>query len=255
MSSAMPVVPAGNGQHPISLVVISANNLAASTTFYSTLFGWQMMPMSAELTAVTAPAGPTAALRANIPEGFPGMVPFIGVADVDAALALVVAADATVERAPWTVPMVGKLARFRDPSGTIYGLAQNVVPGAVPPMPWPFGSNPKPPAGTICSLEMYAASGADAARFFSGLFGWGTLATMPNFMAFDAGAGIVGVFQSHTPALPALAYIYVDDVAAKLTAIDAAGGTRLGDAMPMPGMGCFGYFKDHSGTSMELIGP
>ena len=255
MSNAMPVVPAGNGEHPISLVVISANNLVASTTFYSTLFGWHTQPLSAELTAVVAPAGPTAALRANIPEGFPGMVPFIGVPDVDAALARVVSAGATVERATWTVPMVGKLARFRDPSGTIYGLAQNVVPGAVPPMPWPFGSNPKPPAGTICSVEMYAADGEEAARFFSGLFGWGTLATMPKYMAFDAGAGIVGVFQSHTPALPAVAYIYVDDVATKLTEIDAAGGKRLGAPMPMPGMGCFGYFTDPSGTSMGLIGP
>ena len=255
MSSAMPVVPAGNGQHPISLVVISANSLAASTTFYPTLFGWHAQPLSAELTAVVAPAGPTAALRANNPDGFPAMVPFIAVPDVDAALADAVAAGGTVERATWTVPMVGKLARFRDPSGTIYGLAQDLAPGAVPPMPWPFGSNPKPPAGSICSLEMHAADGADAARFFSGLFGWGTLATMPNFMAFDPGAGIVGVFQSHTPAMPAVAYIYVDDVVAKLTEIDAAGGKRMGEPMSMPGMGTFGYFTDSSGTSMGLIGP
>lgn len=255
MSSAMPVVPAGSGAHPISLVVISASNLAASTTFYSTLFGWQAQPLSAELTAVVAPAGPSAALRANIPEGFPGMVPFIGVPDVNEALERVVSAGASVERATFTVPVVGKLARFMDPSGTIYGLAQNIVPGAVPPMPWPFGTNPKPPAGSICSLEMYAANGDDAARFVSGLFGWGTLATMPNFMAFDPGAGIVGVFQSHTPAMPALAYIYVDDVAPKLAEIDASGGKRMGEPMAMPGMGTFGYFTDPSGSSMGLIGP
>ena len=78
---------------------------------------------------------------------------------------------------------------------------------------------------------------------------------MPPYVAFDPGAGIGGVFQSHTPALPAVAYIYVDDAVATLTAIDAAGGSRLGDAMSMPGMGTFGYFKDPSGSSMGLIGP
>jgi len=77
---------------------------------------------------------------------------------------------------------------------------------------------------------------------------------MPHFMAFDAGASIGGVFQSHTPAMPAVAYIYVADVGATLSEIDAAGGKRMGEPMRMPGMGCFGYFTDPSGTSMGLIG-
>ena len=78
---------------------------------------------------------------------------------------------------------------------------------------------------------------------------------MPQYLAFDPGAGIGGVFQSHTPSLPAVAYIYVTDVAAKLAEIDAAGGKRMCEPMAMPGLGCFGYFTDPSGTSMGLIGP
>jgi uncharacterized protein len=251
----MPMVPAGNGKHPVLMVVLSSNNLAASTAFYAKVFGWQMHSMSAELTAAITPGGPTVTLRANVPEGFPGMVPYIGVNDVEEALARVIEAGGTVERAPWSIPMVGKLARFREHSGTIYGLMQAMAPAAMPPMPMPFGSNPKPPAGAVCSLEMYAAEGADTAGFFGGLFGWGTLVTMPRYLGFDAGAGAPGVFQSHTPALPAVAYIYVLDVAAKLAEIDAAGGKRMGEPMPIPGMGCFGYFTDPSGTTMGLIGP
>ena len=102
---------------------------------------------------------------------------------------------------------------------------------------------------------MYAADGAETARFFSELFGWGTRATMSQYMAFDPGASVAGVFQSHTPAMPAVAYIYVTDVGTKLTAIETAGGKRMGEPMRIPGMGCFGYFKDPSGTSMGLIGP
>ena len=250
---SMPQPPAGNGQHPVVLVVISADDLAASSAFYASLFGWQMMKMSAELTAVSATAGPMIALRAGMPDGFPGVVPFIGVPDVDAMLKQVIAAGGEVERASWKIPMMGTLARFKDVSGTIYGLTNAVSPIGSPPVPMPFGTNPKPPAGSICSLEMYSAGDATP-QFFHDVFGWGTLPTMPAFVAFDPGAGIGGVFQSHTPALSAVAYIYVNDVATTLSAIDAAGGARLGDPMSLPGMGTFGYFKDPSGSSMGLIG-
>jgi hypothetical protein len=255
MDFEMPKVPAGNGAHPIALVVVSANDLAASSAFYSKVFGWQIHQMSPELAGVDAPAGPTVALRSNVPAGFPAMVPYIGVPDVDSMLAQVTAAGGAIERAPWTIPMVGKLARFKDHSGTIYGLTNGTSPGGQPSMPMPIGSNPRPPSGAICHIEMYAADGTAAAGFFGEQFGWGTLATMPQYMAFDPGAGVSGIFQSHSPATPALAYIYADDVEATLAAIEAAGGKRMGDPMRMPGAGCFGYFTDPSGTSMGLIGP
>jgi predicted enzyme related to lactoylglutathione lyase len=255
MGFEMPKVPQGSGQHPIGLVVVSANHLAASSAFYSKLFGWQLQAISAELTAFVPPGGPTGALRSNVATGFPGMVPYIAVPDVDAALARVVAAGGAIEKTSWSVPMVGKLARFKDSAGTIYGLTDAALPGGMPRVPMPVGSNPKPPAGAICHLEMYAADGAAAARFFGEQFGWGTLATMPQYMAFDPGAGVGGIFQSHTPALPALAYIYSTDVEATLAQIEGAGGKRMGEPMRMPGVGCFGYFEDPSHTSMGLIGP
>ena len=69
----MPKPPAGSGQHPIALVVISANDLAASSAFYASVFGWQMMRMSDELKAAGTPGGPAVALRAKFPDGFPGV--------------------------------------------------------------------------------------------------------------------------------------------------------------------------------------
>ena len=89
-----------------------------------------------------------------------------------------------------------------------------------------------------------------AGAFFGAQFGWGAAATMPHYVGFDPGVGIGGVFQSHTPVSPAVAYVYVADVSATLTAIDAAGGKRMGEPMTMPGMACFGYFSDPSGTMM-----
>jgi predicted enzyme related to lactoylglutathione lyase len=255
MGVELPQVPPGSGQHPISLVVLTANNLSASAAFYSKLFGWQLQPMSPELTAFVAPGGPAGSLRSNVPAAFPGMVPYIGVSDVDAMLSRVVAAGAAIEKPAWSVPGVGKLARFKEVGGTIYGLAGAMTPLPMPRMPIPFGTNPKPPAGSICSLEMYAADRSKAAGFFGELFGWGTLESMPGYTMFDPGAGISGVLQSHTASLPAVAYIYVTDVGSKFKEIEAAGGKRLGDPMHMPGMATFGYFTDPSGTSVGLIGP
>jgi hypothetical protein len=42
------------GENPIALVVVTANKLAASSTFYSALFAWQIQPFSAELAGVVA---------------------------------------------------------------------------------------------------------------------------------------------------------------------------------------------------------
>jgi predicted enzyme related to lactoylglutathione lyase len=252
MSVEFPAVPAGSGKHAVAFVVLSANKLAESRAFYSGVLDWKLNPMSAELAIGTAPSGPSLTLRANIPEGTQTLVPFIGVPDVEAALARVVAAGGTVERAPWSLPMIGTLARFKDPSGTVYGLT--AAAASQPRIPAPFGANPKPQAGSICSLEMYAADGEAAGRFFGGLFGWSALPTMPQYMAFDPGAGVGGVFQSHTPALQGVAYFYVQDVDATLARIDAAGGKRMGDAMSVPGLARFGYFADPSGTTMGLIG-
>lgn len=174
MEFEMPKVPLGSGKHPICLVVISANNLAASSAFYAKLFGWLPQPMSADLIGIVTPAGPTAAFRSNVPDGFPAMVPYIGVPNVDAVLKQLVAAGGTIERATWSVPGVGKLARFKDVSGTLYGLTDGVQPIRQPHMPMPIGSNPKPPSGAICSTEMHAVDREAAAHFFGQLFGWGT---------------------------------------------------------------------------------
>lgn len=247
-------IPKGTGEHPITLIAISANQLGASTAFYSKLFGWQTQSVSKEVTAAIAKAGPAIALRADTAAGFPGVVPFLAVPDVGKGLKGVVAAGATVEREPWNVPMGGTLARFKDPSGTIYGLA-TAPPFPVPSMPLPFGTNPKPPAGSVASVEMYTTDGETSPAFFAQQFGWGTRETMPHFVGFDPGAGIAGVFQSHTPALTAVAYIYVENVEAALAEVEKAGGAKTGGPMAMPGLGTFGYFTDPSGTHMGMIGP
>ena len=251
----MQPIPPGKGTYPVSLIVVAVNDLVATSAFYGKVFGWQVQPMSAELATAFPPAGPGVAFRANAPAGTPAVVPYLLTADVDADLKRAVEAGGEVEKAPWSIPGTGKLARFKEPSGTVYGLTTIPAPFGTPPTPMPFGDNPKPPAATVCSLEMHSADRAKTAAFFGNVFGWGCKETMPRYTGFDPGAGIPGVLQDHTPATPAMLYVYVPDVAAKLDEIDAAGGKRSCDAMTMPGMGTFGYYSDPSSVPMGLIGP
>jgi uncharacterized protein len=253
--AGLPKVPRGSGEHPIALVAITSTKLEASKAFYAAQFGWEMMPLSSEACACSTQAGQAVALRAGNPKGFPAMVPFVAVDDVDKALARAVAAGCTVEKPKWKVPMVGDLARFTDPSGTIWGLTSSAEMKPREPLPQALGDGPKPPVGSICNVELYARDFAQCARFVREQYGWQTLESMPSYMMFDAGAGMGGVFQSHTPSLPAVAYVCVEDVKRKLAAIEQAGGKRMGDPMSMPGMGTFGYFNDPTGTAMGLIGP
>ncbi len=254
MGATLPPVPIGSGKHPVIMVALAANDLAASTAFYRDVFGWQLANLSSELASATFAAGPAVTLRANTAAGFQSAVPFVAVSNVQLAMESAVAAGASVERAPWQAPMIGTLARVSAPGGTVYGFCSAMTP--VPPahQPAPFGDAPRPPVNTICSLEMHAPDLDASARFVESQFGWGTLPTMPQYCMFDAGAGIGGVFQSHTPATRGLAYIYVADVASTLAKIDAAGGKRMGEPMAVPGLTTFGYFTDPSGTAMGLMG-
>ena len=124
-----PDTPAGSGKHPIALVAITARQIAESSAFYSRVFGWQTTRLSEVVTAAVAPSGPLIALRSDVDEGFQASVPFISVPDVESALLNAVTAGGLVQRAPWNVPMVGRMARFTDASGTVYGLLQAAMPG------------------------------------------------------------------------------------------------------------------------------
>ena len=246
----LPQIPAGSGAHPVSLVSISSG----AAEFYTNLFGWKLTSVGEGWSLAATPAGPQVVLDSATPDDFPTAVPFIEVPSIAATLEQVTNARGEVEREPWSVESIGELARFRDPAGTLYGLRTSATKTEHPHLPIPLGPNPRPAAGAICSLEMYVRDAAKASSFFGEIFEWGTTETMPSYLAFDPGAGIGGVFQSHTPSAPAMAYIAASDVPKKIEEIEAAGGERCGDPMEMPGMAWFGYFKDAAGTTLGLMG-
>lgn len=242
------------GAHPITLVPILTPDRERLVEFLAAVFEWQPEPVSHELTALAVPAGPLISVR-QVSHTAPSVVPFLFVSHVEETLDRVVASGGQLDRPAWTVPMAGTLARFREPSGSIIGLTNILFPGTDRPVPPPVGTHPRPPEGAVCSIEIYSADRAKTARFFADLFGWHCRETMPGYTTFNSGAGIGGVFQSHTPTTPVMAYIYTADVGAKLAQITAEGGQAEGKPIAAPGMATFGYFTAPTGVPLGLIGP
>ena len=68
------------------------------------------------------------------------------------------------------------------------------------------------------------------------------------------GEGIEGSLAMRSPESPGLIfYISVDDIEAALRAIEAAGGRRLTDAMPIPTVGFSAHFEDSEGNRVGLF--
>jgi len=86
------------------------------------------------------------------------------------------------------------------------------------------------PHGKICYLQLPATDVERSARFYSTVFGWGLRRRSDGTLAFDdtdGSLGVSGTWVTDRPPSTApgvLVWIMVDDVAAVLDAIVAAGG-------------------------------
>lgn len=105
--------------------------------FYRRVFGWTVAkwgPVDYWTMTTGAPPGPGAegALtpRAEAPEG---VLVYVGVEDIDAALRSVQDAGGTLVTGKFPIPTMGWSARFRDPEGNVVGLFQTDPTVPLPP--------------------------------------------------------------------------------------------------------------------------
>jgi predicted enzyme related to lactoylglutathione lyase len=254
--TGMPTTPVGNGKHPITWVEIRAVDLARAAAFYRAAFGWELTPFGDSYMVHWADGILGMGFSSGWSEELGTALFYVSVPDIDAVVNQAVEEGATVIEPKQPIgPDMPNSAVVRNAQGVHVGLFDGAKsPQPYIPAPWNAPQPVQP--NTICSVEIHGGLDlATAQRFYGGLFGWGLAEPAGQYMMYDPGAGVGGVFQSHTPQAPVMIYIYVDDVAATLARIEAAGGSRLGEPMAMPGMGVFGYFKDANGVALGLIGP
>ena len=103
---------------PIVFFDIAGPDLAAQRDFYAKVFDWTPTPDG----RVTVPA--SAALMGTLRADPAEKMLYLGVADVTASLAAIVAHGGSVEAPRFEVPGVVVLGLFRDPAGNRLGLVE-----------------------------------------------------------------------------------------------------------------------------------
>jgi predicted enzyme related to lactoylglutathione lyase len=112
-------------------------------------------------------------------------------------------------------------------------------------------------AGKVVHFEIPVDDGARAIAFYSQVFGWTLEQWGPvEYWTTTAGEGdgIGGALTTRSDDVPSLMfYIEVDDVDAALEAVEAAGGARLTDRMPIPTVGWSAFFRDPEGNKVGVF--
>jgi uncharacterized protein len=117
------------------------------------------------------------------------------------------------------------------------------------------GGTPDWRTGKICYVELPAPDPAASAQFYGRVFGWEIRRRGDGALAFtDTVGGVSGVFAGDRP--PAddpglLVYVMVADLAAALSAVQAAGG-RVVRTSPSDAPESFAWFADPAGNVLGV---
>ncbi len=109
----------------ICYLEVPATDIPASAEFYAQLFGWKIRRRGNGATAFDDATGQVSGsfVRGRPPSGAPGLLVYIMVDDINAAVEAVVARGGMIVQ-----PLGGDApeltARFRDPGGNVFGLYQ-----------------------------------------------------------------------------------------------------------------------------------
>jgi predicted enzyme related to lactoylglutathione lyase len=147
------------------------DDVGAVRRFYGGLLGWKFQrtahPVAEDYTLIVSGGqyvGGIVYLADRATEDYSRWLPYLSVADVDAAVGLTVAAGGAAVVEPLELGPVGRAAAITDPQGAVLGLLRSRVGD-------PDDSAPSPPRGVVWN-ELLAADDVDAAEFYRALGGF-----------------------------------------------------------------------------------
>jgi hypothetical protein len=183
----------------------------------------------------------------------PHWIAFTRVDDVDATVAQAVKRGGTVQKAPWDIPKVGRVAVLADPQGAAFAVYK------------PLEEMPldKPTVGDFSWAELNTSDYESAWKFYSELFGWQHVESM------DMGEGMGTYFMFGEPGqvtrggmsntakvmnMPPhwLHYVSVEDVNATVERIKSKGGKILNGPMEVPGGDLIAQAQDPQGGAFAI---
>lgn len=248
---------------PIWYELMSRDPLAARR-FYAAVVGWEIderLPEGATMdyrmiSAGDGMVGGVFRLTEDMCQqgAAPCWMMYIGVDDVDACVAAIVAAGGSVQLPAFDIPNIGRIAMVSDPQGAPFYVmrgASNEQSTACAP----------DRVGHGAWHELHAANGAEAVGFYLSVFGWqksrgvdmGPMGVYQLFMA--EGRDLGGIMTDARFARPAwLVYFRVDGIEQAADRIVKAGGQVIHGPMEVPGGGWIVNGLDPDGAMFALTG-
>jgi predicted enzyme related to lactoylglutathione lyase len=112
-------------------------------------------------------------------------------------------------------------------------------------------------AGKVIHFEIPIDDGDRAVAFYARALGWNLQRWGPLeywTTTGGEGEGIEGALMKRSAESPGLTfYISVDDIDVALSSIEAAGGRKLTERMPIPTVGWSAFFQDTEGNKVGLF--
>lgn len=187
----------------------------------------------------------------------PGWLGYIGVDDVDAAIAAITAAGGALHMPAMDIPNVGRIALAADPQGLPFYVMK--VAGAGEGSSGAFD----PARAGHCSWNELVASDLPAAlAFYTGQFGWTKGDVMPmgelgDYQFIDHAGGTIGAMMAAPPGGPPPGWNYyfrVEDIDTAAGRIGDGGGTILNGPMEVPGDDHILQAVDPQGVPFAIVG-
>ncbi len=188
----------------------------------------------------------------------PRWVAYIGVDDVDAAVAAIEAKGGTCWMPARDVEMAGRVAMVSDCCGAPFYV--------MTPTPPPGGGESTAFSTTLpgrCSWnELMAGNQASAIDFYTSLFGWALpepmdMGPMGKYQFIEHDGGQVGAIMQKMPQMPMptwFHYFRVASIDAAKAAIEANGGQVINGPMQVPGDDWIVQGIDPQGAMFSLVG-
>ncbi len=242
---------------------LATSDTAAAILFYSEAVGWKTMAFEGgdkPYTMFTVGDLPIAGVM-DLPDELvamkipPHWMGYVQVEDVDKTVAKAKELGATIHKAGWDIPKVGRIAVLADLQGAAFCVFT--------PLGNRGAAHDRGAIGTMSWSELNTTDYESAWSFYSALLGW------KETMAADMGpAGIYFMFtwpegkdsmggMSNAAAKMAapphwLHYINVDDMEAAIGRITKAGGKVLNGPMDVPGGSVVAQCMDPQGASFAI---
>jgi predicted enzyme related to lactoylglutathione lyase len=239
---------------------------AAGAGFYSKVLGWSAQPWegNADYTMLSHGKGPVGGARVVgkdplASQAGPNWLTYVGVPDVEAALAAVKDKGGQVIHPVTAVGSDGgRYAVIADPQGAVIGVYE---PGASM-----SGGSADPASAPVVWHELTAEDPVAALQFYKDIFAWEVVGTHPMggevgmYYLFGKGTTQMGGAFVRGKHLAAswprwLVYLSVPSVTAAVEAAKAAGGQVLNGPHQVPGGNWIAQVLDSHGVPVALHGP